>query len=196
MKETTTKELEQAIAEHAAILPGEPQAVSARGEDFTIKPFKFPQYGKAIKAVTRILSILNLKERFEDIAKSLTAEQGEDAEIPLGDLLGGLLDFEAIAKVCDEAPEEIIALMMVATGKPRDWFDELEADEGIELAGAVLGVNLSFFIQRIVPAIVSAANRVKAGLSQRLTSSQTSNPETESSTVGQTQSPNSANTLG
>lgn len=178
MKETTTNELDKAIADHAAIMPGEPQTVTVRGEEFVIKPFKFPQYGKAIKAVTRILSILNLQERFAEIAKAVQAEQGEDAELPLNELLGSLLDFDAIATVCDEAPEEIINLMALATGKPREWFDEVEED-GIELAGAVLGVNLSFFIQKIVPAIVSAANRVKAGLSQRLTSSPMITPAQE-----------------
>jgi hypothetical protein len=189
MQETTT-DFDKVISDHNAIMPGEPQMVTGRGEDFTIRPFKFPQYAKAIKAVTRILSILKLQERFADVAKLATAEQGEDAEVGLGDFLAGLLDFETIAQVCDEAPEEIIALLMIATGKDRNWFDELDADEGLELTGAVLGVNMSFFMQKILPAISSAISRVKMGVSQLSKTSPTNAPnvtEFPGSTLGPTQ---------
>lgn len=158
-------DVDKLVAEHSAILPGEPQAVVAQGETFTVSPYKFPQYGKAFKSISRILAVLNLQERFTDMAKTIMAEQGEDAEISTGELLNGLLDFETIARVLDEATEEIINLIALAIGKPRDWFDSLDADEGLELTGAVLGVNLSFFIQRIAPTIQSAAKRVTAGLS-------------------------------
>lgn len=157
--------LEHVIDDHNAIMPTEPQLVTAQGEEFAITPFKFPQYAKAIKAFTKIMGILNLKERLDAIAEQAQADGKEDAEIGLSELLASLLDFDVIARVCDEGTEEIIALMMIATGKPRAWFDNLEADEGIELAGAVVGVNVSFFIQRGMSAIQRAIGRVTSNLS-------------------------------
>lgn len=177
MAENTKEKLDKIVADHSQIMPGKTQEVTASGELFTIAPFKFPQYAKAISAVTKILSILNLQDRLSNAAKILMSEKGEDAEVSLEELLGGLLSFDVITQVCDEAPEEIIKLMALATNKPRVWFDALEADEGLELAGAVIGVNLSFFIQKIVPAIAKTVNNVKAGLSQQLMSSPMSNPE-------------------
>jgi hypothetical protein len=57
--------------------------------------------------------------------------------------------------------EAIISGVAVATGRPEEWVGELEIDELITLAGAVVEVNADFFARRVAPALTTAAEAVE-----------------------------------
>lgn len=58
-----------------------------------------------------------------------------------GDMLG----------LVTQGGENVIALMMLATGKSREWFDTLDPAEGVDLVTAVVEVNKRFFEQKVKP---------------------------------------------
>ncbi len=47
--------------------------------------------------------------------------------------------------------EEVIGLIMLATGKERDFFENLDSAEGIDLALATYRVNSDFFARKLMP---------------------------------------------
>lgn len=52
-----------------------------------------------------------------------------------------------------EGGESVIACLVIATGKPREWFDTLEMDEGVALLTAVIKTNSDLFEKKILPLI-------------------------------------------
>ena len=64
-----------------------------------------------------------------------------------------------------ERGDDLLAAIAIAVGKPRDWVDDLAADDAILLAAKVIEVNADFFVQRVVPTIQHAAARINAQMS-------------------------------
>lgn len=85
----------------------------------------------------------------------------------IGAINGESLDLSALSEA---GGESIIALVMIATGKPREWFDALPADEGIALMQAVLEANEDFFSRRLLPRL-TLFNQALDGLKLSATSS-------------------------
>jgi hypothetical protein len=56
--------------------------------------------------------------------------------------------------------DELIELISAAIEKPHEWGGALTLDEVIELAGAVLEVNLDFFSSRLAPALARQMDRL------------------------------------
>ena len=50
-----------------------------------------------------------------------------------------------------EHGEDLLSAMGIAVGKPRQWIDELAADEAILLAAKVIEVNADFFTRTVMP---------------------------------------------
>lgn len=59
-----------------------------------------------------------------------------------------------------EAGDELIAAVAIATGEPADWLGDLDADDFVRLAGAVIEVNADFFARKLAPAIAAASEKV------------------------------------
>lgn len=68
------------------------------------------------------------------------------AEIQGNDILG------ALAKNADS----MVAAVAVGARKPREWVDELELDDLIAVAAAVLEVNADFFVRAVLPGLTKA----------------------------------------
>ena len=51
----------------------------------------------------------------------------------------------------EKGGEDLLALAAFVVGKPREWFDEVPTDEGVELLKAIFEVNLDFFAKRVRP---------------------------------------------
>jgi hypothetical protein len=102
-------------------LTGEVREVTVAGEVFKIKPFKIGQLGKVMNLVS-----------------TLTAFADEDGEIKL---------LDAFTK----GSESVLSICTIATGKPREWFDDVDVDEGLGLVLAIYEVNRDFFAQRVQP---------------------------------------------
>lgn len=58
--------------------------------------------------------------------------------------------------------DDLISLMCISTGKDRDFFDALQMDEGVQVTSAFLEVNLSFFVQRVLPQFKEAMEKLQA----------------------------------
>lgn len=50
-----------------------------------------------------------------------------------------------------EHGDELLSAIAIAVGKPRDWVDELAADEAILLSAKVIEVNADFFTRTVMP---------------------------------------------
>lgn len=50
-----------------------------------------------------------------------------------------------------ERGEDLLLAISIAVGKPRDWVDDLAADEAILLAAKVIEVNADFFTRQVIP---------------------------------------------
>lgn len=68
------------------------------------------------------------------------------AEIQGGDVLG------ALAKNADS----MVDAVSIGSRKPREWVDELDLDDLVAVAGAVLEVNVDFFVRAVLPGLTKA----------------------------------------
>jgi hypothetical protein len=59
-----------------------------------------------------------------------------------------------------EHGDAILDALAIAARQPREWVEALSLDDAVQLATALFEVNVDFFVQRVVPAIQSAAARI------------------------------------
>lgn len=103
--------------------------ISINDENLTIKPFKFGELPKVFKAIGPLTSTLGNILQNRDI------------------------NFSSIAALIMEGGDSIIDLMVIGSRKPRDWVDELEMDQGVEVLTAIFEVNADFFIRKVLPLV-------------------------------------------
>lgn len=60
----------------------------------------------------------------------------------------------------EKLPEEMIALVMIATGLTREEMNELETDQFVLLLSAILEKNRDFFFRKLGPALRALLGRV------------------------------------
>jgi hypothetical protein len=58
-----------------------------------------------------------------------------------------------IARLIGEGGDGVLDLMVIGSKKPREWVENLEMDEGVELLTSIFEVNADFFIQRVLPLV-------------------------------------------
>lgn len=105
------------------VLQNDGEVVRVGDEDVHVKPFKFGQLLKALKYLANIGSSFGGEEISEvQIIQALTAHT-----------------------------EDMLSLLALATGKDRAYFDNIESEEGVDLALAAWRVNQSFFTERLLP---------------------------------------------
>ena len=127
--------------ELATLFPGK-EINLATGETITIKPFTFGQLPKAIKIGQKIgglLAEMYKQGKFEDQSKTSAN----------------------LMFILSEGGEDLINLIGLGINKPRDWFDNLQGDDGINLTIAFLEVNIDFFTKKMMPQILEAMQKVK-----------------------------------
>lgn len=95
--------------------------VKVGGETIVVKPFKFKQLLQALRY---------LSEMTENM---------------------GFMDELGIFRLIAAHPEQVMGLIKLATDKPDSFFDDLEAEEGVDIALAVWKVNSDFFSQKLGP---------------------------------------------
>ena len=108
------------------ILYPEGKTVVASGESITVKPLKFGQIPKASLLLRPVV----------------------------GKVAAAFSEGTAVASWVDvlaDGGEELLLAMAWAINKPRDWFDEVSVDEGVELARALYEVNADFFTKKVMP---------------------------------------------
>ena len=60
-----------------------------------------------------------------------------------------------------EHGDDLLTAVSIAIGKPREWVDELAADEAILLAAKVIEVNADFFTRTVIPKLDGLFGQVK-----------------------------------
>ena len=109
------------------------EVVSTKSGDVVVKPFKFTQFPRVIEILSGFSSAVNLDNlEAGDIVNLLMRNQGED----------------------------LFELMCMASGQNKEWLDELEADEGIELLMKVVEQNMDFFNKKLIPTIARFSETV------------------------------------
>lgn len=58
--------------------------------------------------------------------------------------------------------EHVMQLACLSTGKTREWFNDVDADEGLQLLTAVLEENWTFFSKKVKPELAKAMGAIKA----------------------------------
>lgn len=81
---------------------------------------------------------------------------------PLADEFSSNPDWMALLSRHGEA---VLDLLTIATRRERAWINDLPLDDAVQLAAAVFEVNADFFVQRVVPAVQAAADRIQPILS-------------------------------
>lgn len=117
--------MEEELKELEALQPLS-SIVNIKGIAVEVKPFKFRQLFMALKHVSNLVSEINTYE---------------DQTVQ-------------ILRVLGEHPEDVIGLISLSSGQPITFFEDLDAEEGIDLALAVWTVNKDFFSQKIQPKLV------------------------------------------
>ena len=122
------------MSEIQTLFPGKEVTIST-GETITIKPFTFGQLPEALKLSQKIGQAL---------ASAYNEGKLTDAKVAVTSALEVLAD----------GGEDIIKLVMLATGKKRDWFDTVPGEDTIDILNAFVEVNKDFFIQKIMPKVM------------------------------------------
>lgn len=138
--------------------------VKAGGETITVLPIKFGKVPQASKLVA-------------PISKQIAAAIKQDGERTVLDT--ALLFVDLLAS----SGEELLAALGFFVGKPREWFDTLDNDEGLALMNAVFQVNKDFFTRRVLPLFAPAT---PADQPTGANSSQSSSPADTASTPSAT----------
>lgn len=113
--------------------------LNIRNENLAIKPFKLGELPKVFKAI-------------DPISKAL-----------FDSLSNGGNQVEMITGLVANGGENLIDLMAIGSKKSREWVEDLELDEGIELFGTILEVNASFFVQKVLPNLNKRMEAIQAG---------------------------------
>ena len=100
------------------------------------------------------LCILPIKTReLPGMMKAIAPILGE---IQNGDILGALAT----------NTDSLVAAVSIGSRKDRAWVDDLELDDLVALAGAVLEVNADFFVHRVLPGLTKAVEGVTGAVGQ------------------------------
>jgi hypothetical protein len=147
------------------------KTVLVGGETIVIKPFKF----RHIKRVAEHVAIFR-----SALSKSVKAP--EVTLVPKDDVKLDPVPDSAFPpeQVPEPAPEEdsdtsllevvvdnidaVLDLIQLATGKDKEWCDNLDTGEVMDLVGAIIEVNLDFFSHQFVPKVKALSERIVAGV--------------------------------
>ncbi len=138
LKEVKKLQKRQESGELAILFPG--REISAGGETFTLSPFKFGQLPTATRLLKPVAGALSAGGVF-----SIQNVAGETQF-----LLASDWPLKVVELIADGG-EDVLKFVAFASGKPIEWVNGLDADEGIALAKAVLEVNADFFVRRVLP---------------------------------------------
>lgn len=115
------------------------QTLTIKETELTITPFKLGELPKVFKVIDPITKLVL------------------DAIGTTGNQM------ESLSKIMVLGGDNVLDLLAVGSRQPRAWIDQLELDEGVQLLTAILEVNASFFVQKVLPLLTKAVKTVPAG---------------------------------
>jgi hypothetical protein len=110
------------------------------GRTVSISPFKFGQLPKAMSKAKTV---------FGHLAELVSKKEGNQS-----------LDISLVMSAMEIGGDDLIDLITMCSNVDREFIELLSMDEGIKLTGAFLEVNLSFFVQKVLPEFQAAMARV------------------------------------
>ena len=131
------------MSELNTLFPGKEIKLST-GEVIKVQPFKFGQMPLALKLTSKLGNIL--------------ADMYKSGELSNRDKTVG-----NIVYLLAEGGEDLINLVGLCIGKDRVWFDNIESDDGLNIIIAFLEVNVDFFTKKMMPQLLSAVEKLRAG---------------------------------
>lgn len=78
---------------------------------------------------------------------------------------------ELISYLIAEGGDEFFELIGLSIKRPRAWFDTVGIDDGIDIITGVIQVNMTFFVQRVLPKFKTSMEGLRALSSAGLTPS-------------------------
>lgn len=125
----------EAVDDIAALLP-DVREVTANGETLKISPFLFTQVLKAGKVIKPLFGAIRSCGFY----------------VPIGDRMVLSPDWQLlIPDLVAEAGDGVVELLLIQTGKSRQWLDQLSQPEGVVLTRTMFEVNVSFFSRETMP---------------------------------------------
>lgn len=109
------------------------KTVTLKGKSYVIKPFGFGKFPKIMKLFQDLKDVPTTSEQTS--VKDLIAFIGENAEV-------------------------VVEFSVLATGEKREFFDDVPADEGVELVQAIIAVNSDFFVKRLQPKLLMGLSKL------------------------------------
>lgn len=120
-------ETTEVVTDLEVMIPA-PRTVTVGREQVTIPPLK-------VKQLTQVLKLS------KPLVPSLSAMGKGNADI---------------AALVVDFPDQVVAIVAVLLNREVAWVEELEVDSLVDLATAVVEVNLDFFIQKVLPSVLKA----------------------------------------
>lgn len=120
------------------------KTITVNNEEIVIKPITFGQLPRALQLVEK------MSGSFIDAFK----KEGE-------------ITNETILKFVASGGEDFIKLLCLGINKDRDWFNNLNADDGIDIVIKFVEVNTTFFTQRVIPQIVGLTEKLQKPSGQK-----------------------------
>lgn len=114
------------------------------GEKLNLRPFLF---GKWPEVINKAAGIIN-------IVLDAIREGGEavlDVSLEPEDFRVAPEAFDLFLRLISEGGDNLYDILAISARKPRDWVDELEAEDGIKLLAGTFAVNKDFFTKRVAP---------------------------------------------
>ena len=101
--------------------------VTLAEKTFRVTPFKLGELPRVFKVIEPITAL---------VIEALGSQRNQ---------------MTSLTKIMVEGGDNVLDLIAIGSRQPRTWEDALEMDQGIELLAAVIEVNASFFVQKVLP---------------------------------------------
>lgn len=128
--------------EELEVLYPQNKSISIKGVDLTIQPFKFGQLQSVFKTIEPVAQIF---------AQLVDREQNNQIQV--------------ITSIITNGGDNIRDFLVIGTKQSKEWVDDLEVDEAIEVLTALVEVNTGFFIQKILPKLTQTLEKVNGQIS-------------------------------
>jgi hypothetical protein len=125
------------VTKEIQLLFPEGKEVTLKGKKFVVKPFGFGKFPKVLK----LLNSIKVSD-VEDTAIEQMAKEGK-------------INRASISKIMVDNGDVVVDMCSLAISQPRDFFDDLPGDEGLDLAQAIIEVNVDFFVGRLQPKLLT-----------------------------------------
>jgi hypothetical protein len=107
-----------------------PVKVTVGEVELEIKPFKFKDFGTVSKHLGAILK--------SDIK----------------------FDLQGFITVMGDHAEAVADILRIATNRTAAWVENLSIDDAFSIAAAIVEVNMSFFVQKVLPRVTAATSHL------------------------------------